>query len=48
MLILTFMKMSVCALVFYNPVIGNERVLDTARQSPLYSELLDQCLTHNR
>lgn len=28
--------MSVCALVFYNPVIGNEQVLDTARQSPLY------------
>lgn len=31
------MKMSVCALVFYNPVIGNERVSDIAGQSPLYS-----------
>lgn len=31
------MKLSVWALVFYNLVIGNKKVLDTARQSPLYS-----------
>lgn len=29
--------MSAWALVFYNLVTGNEKVLDTARQSPLYS-----------
>lgn len=36
MLILKFMKMLVCALIFYNLVIGNERVLDTARQSFIF------------